>query len=122
MTREEFFTYCLDTFDTNPDYPFDDLMETAVFRHTMNRKWYALLMKIPKSSLGIANEEKADVLNLKLPPEMICSFGASDGVYPAYHMSKAHWVSVLLEAASDDLVQFLVGVSHSLTKPLAKKR
>ncbi len=122
MTRQQLFEYCLEAFDTTPDYPFDDLMDTAVFRHNFNRKWYALLMKIPKSRLGLNSAEMADVLNLKLPPEMIDSFGASDGVYPAYHMNKAHWVSVLLEMASDDLVRFLIGVSHSLTKPTAKHR
>ncbi|MBQ7380745.1 MAG: MmcQ/YjbR family DNA-binding protein [Clostridia bacterium] len=122
MTRQQLFEYCLDAFDTAPDYPFDDFMETAVFRHTKNRKWYALVMKVPKSRLGLESGEAADVLNLKLPPEMMSSFGASDGVYPAYHMNKAHWVSVLLEQAQDDLVTFLLSVSHSLTKPNTNKK
>jgi len=122
MTRQQLFAYCLEAFDTAPDYPFDDFMETAVFRHVKNRKWYALLMKVPKSRLGLESREAADVLNLKLPPEMMSSFGPPDGVYPAYHMNKAHWVSVLLEQAQDDLVTFLLGVSHSLTKPYVRKR
>ena len=122
MTRQQLFAYCLEAFDTAPDYPFDDLMETAVFRHAYNRKWYAILMRVPKSRLGLHSEERADVLNVKLPPDMIDSFHAADGVYPAYHMNKAHWVSVLLEVAPDDLVQFLLGVSHSLTKPARKCR
>lgn len=122
MTRQQLFEYCTEEFDTSPDYPFDDFMETAVFRHTKNRKWYALVMRIPKSRLGLDTKECADVLNLKLPPEMMSSFSTSDGIYPAYHMNKAHWVSVLLEQASDDLVQFLLGVSHSLTRPTARRR
>ena len=120
MTRQELFTYCFENFDAKPDYPFDDFMETAVFRHNSNRKWYALVMKVPKSRLGIESGEAADVLNLKLPPEMMNSFGKADGVYPAYHMNKTHWVAVLLDAAPDDLVQFLLGVSHSMTKPRLK--
>ena len=38
------------------------------------------------------------------------------GIYPAYHMSKTHWVSVLLDgSASEDTLSFLIDVSFDLT-------
>ena len=60
-------------------------------------------------------------VNLKLPTEMFGSFGATDGVYPAYHMNKLHWISVLLPDAPDDVVQFLVNVSFEATKAKRKR-
>ena len=122
MNKQAFLDYCLDTYGTSPDYPFEDDFETAVLRHTDNRKWYALIMRIPRSKLGIDSDEYADVVNLKLPTEMFGSFGASDGVYPAYHMNKLHWISVLLPDAPSDVVQFLTNASFVATRSNKKLR
>ena len=122
MTKQEFFSYCLNTYSTSPDYPFDEDFETTVLRHADNRKWYALVMRVSRRKFGIDNDEVIDVVNLKLPTEMFGSFGASDGVYPAYHMNKLHWISVLLPDAPDDVVQFLVNVSFEATKGKQKKK
>ena len=121
MTRQSFFEYCAGTYYTQPDYPFDEDFETAVFRHADNRKWFALSMRVSRRKFGFDSDEVIDVVNLKLPTEMFGSFGAADGVYPAYHMNKLHWISVLLPDASDDIVQFLVNVSFEATKASKKK-
>lgn len=121
MNKQGFFEHCLDTFGTSPDYPFDEDFETAVLRHADNRKWYALVMSVSRRKFGFESDEVIDVVNMKLPTEMFGSFGADDGVYPAYHMNKLHWISVLLPDAPDDIVQFLVNVSFEATKTPKKK-
>ena len=115
MTKQSLLNYCKDTYGTSPDYPFDDWMESAVLRHVDNRKWYAIVMRVSRRKFGFDSDEVIDVVNLKLPTEMLGSFGASDGVYPAYHMNKLHWISVLLPDAPEDIVQFLVNVSFEAT-------
>ena len=122
MTREQLFKYCLDTYGTSPDYPFEEDSVTAVLRHDDTRKWYALAMNIPRSRLIPSGDGRCDVVNLKLPPEMFGSFGAEDGVYPAYHMSKLHWISVILSDAEDDLVKLLVGASFASTAKSKRKK
>ena len=119
MTKQELFEYCLDTYGTSPDYPFDEDFETAVLRHADNRKWYAIVMRVSRRKFGFDNDEVIDVINLKLPTEMFGSFGADEGVYPAYHMNKLHWISVLLSDAPDETVKFLINVSFEATE---KKR
>lgn len=121
MKKHEFLEYCLDEYGTAPDYPFDDLLETAVLRHGNNRKWYALVMRVSRRKFWIDSDEVIDVVNMKLPTEMHGSFGADDGVYPAYHMNKLHWVSVLLPDALDDVVKFLANASFEATKSSRKK-
>ena len=116
MTKHSFLEYSLSTYGTSPDYPFEEDFETAVFRHTDNRKWYAIVMRVSRRKFGFDSDEVIDVVNLKLPTEMFGSFGAADGVYPAYHMNKLHWISVLLPDAPDDVVRFLVNVSFEATK------
>ena len=122
MTKQQFFSYCLSAHSTAPDYPFEGDFETAVFRHSGSRKWYAIVMRVSRRKFGFDSDEVIDVVNLKLPTEMFGSFGASDGVYPAYHMNKLHWVSVLLPDSPDDVVQFLMNVSFEATKSKAKKK
>ena len=122
MTKHSFLEYCLSTYGTSPDYPFDEDFETAVLRHTDNRKWYAIVMKVSRRKFGFDSDEMIDVVNLKLPTEMFGSFGAADGVYPAYHMNKLHWISVLLPDAPEETVQFLVNVSFEATKVKDKKK
>ena len=122
MTKQEFFEYCFDAYGTSPDYPFDEDFETAVLRHADNRKWYAIVMRVSRSKFGFEGDEVVDVVNLKLPTEMFGSVGAADGVYPAYHMNKLHWISVLLPDAPDDVVKFLFNVSFEATKPRKKNQ
>ncbi len=116
MTKQEFLTYCTDTYGTVADYPFENDLDTAVLRHGDNRKWYAIAMKVSRRKLGLDSDEIIDVVNVKLPVEMFGSFGKADGVYPAYHMNKLHWVSLLLPDAPDDVVRLLVTASREATK------
>ena len=122
MTKQQFLSYCHSTYDTSPDYPFEDLFETAVLRHVDNRKWYAIVMRVSRRKFGFDSDEVIDLVNLKLPTEMFGSFGAAEGVYPAYHMNKLHWISVLLPDAPEDVVKFLVNVSFEATKDKQKHR
>lgn len=119
MRKQEFFKYCYDEYGVTPDYPFENDFETAVLRHIDNHKWFALLMHISRRKLGVDSDEIIDVVNLKLPIEMFGSFDASDGVYPAYHMNKLHWISVSLPDTPNDVIQFLLNASFESTK--AKK-
>ena len=116
MTKQEFLDHCTETYGTLPDYPFEDDFVTTALRHSATRKWYAIVLRVSRRKFGQESDEIIDVVNMKLPVEMFGSFGKADGVYPAYHMNKLHWISVLLPDAPDDVVQFLVSVSFEATK------
>ena len=116
MTKQEFLERCFYTYGTSPDYPFEENFETVVLRHADNKKWYAIAMRVSRRKFCFDSDEVIDVVNLKLPTEMFGSFGASDGVYPAFHMNKLHWITVLLPDAPDDVVKFLLNVSFEATK------
>ena len=116
LTRQDLLTHIADTYGITPDYPFEDDFTTAVCRHRLNRKWFAILMNIPKAKLGLSGNETVDVVNLKVSPEMLPALWQESGVYPAYHMNKRHWVTVALDgSAPEETVLFLTGVSFDLT-------
>ena len=57
MTKQEFLEYCLNTYGTPPDYPFDDWMESVVFRHAINKKWYAIVLRVSRRKFGFDSDE-----------------------------------------------------------------
>ena len=122
MTKQTFLDYCRNAYGTAADYPFDEDFETAVLRHSGNRKWYAIVMRVSRRKFGFDCDEVIDVVNVKLPLEMFSSFGPSEGVYPAYHMNKLHWISLLLPDIADDLTEFLVNASFEATKDQKKRK
>lgn len=122
MTKQEFLSFCLKTFGVQPDYPFDGDTDTAVLRHGDNRKWFAILLRVSLRRFGFDSDTAADVVNLKLPAEMFGSFGKDDGVFPAYHMNKLHWVSVLLPGAPDSIVELLADASYETTRSRRRTR
>ena len=121
MTKQAFLEYCSNTYGTLPDYPFDEDFETAVLRHKDNRKWYAIAMRVSRRRFFECSDEVVDVVNLKIPLELFGAFDAFGGVYPAYHMNKRHWISVLLPDVSDDLLRRLVDISFDATMSKRKK-
>jgi predicted DNA-binding protein (MmcQ/YjbR family) len=126
MTRQELLNHIADTYGITPDFPFEGDFTTAVCRHGDNRKWFAILMEIPKSRLGLGGDGTVNVVNLKISPEMLPSLLQERGVFPAYHMSKTHWVTVALDGAevcaSEEMVAFLTEVSFTLTAKKTKKK
>ena len=123
MTRQDLFAHIADTYGITPDYPFEEDFVTAVFRHTGNRKWFAIAMRIPRGKLGLRGEGHVDVVNLKVSPEMIPSLTQEPGIFPAYHMNKSHWVTAALDGtASDEMAEFLTEVSFTLTAKKTKTK
>ena len=98
-TREAILRYALESCGTEPDCPFTGDTETLVLRHANSGKWFALLMRVKKSSLGLGGEERIDVMNVKLDPALAVSLREREGILPAYHMNKERWVSVLLNGS-----------------------
>ena len=81
--------------------PFKKSVAT-VYNVKENGKWYALMMEIPFSKLGIRSDEIALILNVKISPEEKESLLQKEGVFEAYHMNKKHWISIALNVCKDE--------------------
>ena len=101
------------------DHPFEDDLDTTVVRHGAEGKWFGLFMRVSGKHLGRTENERFDVLNLKIDPEesYIVREMYPASILPAYHMSKRHWISVILDGSvPNDFCEMLVGKSYDLTK------
>ena len=119
-------------FDVQPDFPWDEgrYKGYGVFRHKDSKKWFALIMNIDRRLLYAednkpdANETgndsedpTADVINLKVDEEKRNELHRRKGIWPAYHMNHAKWISVMLDdTLTDRDVIDLVEESYRLTR------
>lgn len=113
----ELLSYIEETYGVAGEYPFAKNAATCVFRHQSNRKWFAVMMEIPRKKLGLPDDGHISVLNVKCDTRLIGSFRAEKGIFPAYHMSKAHWLTLALDGTvEEDKLKFLLDMSYDLTK------
>ncbi len=120
MTRQEVFDWVRKEYGTEPEYPWFD--QNAVLRRKDNGKWYGVILEVAGSKLGLPDNDLVDVLNVKSDPMLIASLRGQTGYFPAYHMNKEKWISILLgEADLDASIRNLLALSYDLTAPKRKK-
>lgn len=113
--------YCERKFGTEPEAPWEDSPDAYTFKTAKRNKWYALFMTIPYKSLGLVAKGTLDVVNIKLPPEKVLGLIDRVHFYPAYHMNKKHWITIVLDKEVDEpLVQQLLEESYGLVEKLKK--
>lgn len=116
MRKEKVIRHVAETYGILPDRPFADDQDILVFRHANTRKWFGVIMTIPKNKLGIHSNEMIGILNLKCAMEIMHTIRQENGIYPAYHMNKDHWISVALDGSADDeTIKWLIQISFQLT-------
>jgi len=110
----EITNYTYTEYAVKAEHPWEKTPGNAVFRCRGNGKWFAVLIKdVKMRSLSIDGDGAVDVLNLKCDPRM--SVVDHVGVFPAYHMNKEHWISVLLDGSvSMEQIQSLIAFSYEL--------
>lgn len=101
MERKEVFDYVKKQYGTIPEYLWKSDPESAVLRHK-NGKWYAILMRISKSKLGLKEDSIADIINVKCEPDMVAFLTQISGFFPGYHMNKQYWITILLDGTVEE--------------------
>lgn len=97
-----------------PEYLWRRYPTFCVFRHTDNKKWFALIGTLPRSILKLSGDGDVDFINLKTDNTEFL-LGVS-GILPAYHMNKTNWITVILDGTLPlKNVQKLIDLSYELT-------
>lgn len=123
MDRQMVFDYINKKYRTLPEYPWRRYDSNAVFRHADNRKWFALVMDVQGDKLGLSVSDYVNVINLKIDDLFLRDMLIrEDGIMPAYHMNKLHWITVLLDGTvPDEKVFDLIDMSFMATASAKKK-
>lgn len=105
-------------YGANPEFLWPDRYPSyAVFRHGSDGRWFALVATISSKSLGLKDDKEIDIINLKFDKNQTYDFAeTSDQIFPAYHMNKNNWITVVLDGElPDELVFELVQKSFLLS-------
>ena len=99
-----------------PEFEWEKFQGYAIFRNRDSKKWYGIIMNISKSKLGENSTDEVEIINIKLEPNEIEHLLKQDGFYPAYHMNKKNWITVILnDTISDENIMSLIEKSYSYT-------
>ena len=123
MTRSAWEQDLLEAFTAEADHPWQRDPDSEVFRHPASRKWFALIMVLPRRRLGLTGEGTLTVLNLKGDPLLIGALRQEPGFFPAYHMNREHWLTVALDGTVEDSrIMALLDMSWQATAGVQRRK
>ena len=111
--RNNILEYVKDKYQTIPEYPWNNDYDCTL---KVDKKWYGLIMKINSKKLGINIDQEIDIINLKAVEEDIKTLVDYQVVFPAYHMNKKYWYTVIINQVNLDILYKLIDNSYNLVK------
>lgn len=105
----QIFLYVKEKYGVIPEHPWTEYPSYSTLKTAGKQKWFGLVMDIPCESLGLKGSGKMFAMNLKNDPSKIQVLIDHQHFFPAYHMNKKHWFTVLLDSHidMDQLKQFI---------------
>jgi len=121
--RKQVCSYIRKEYGIDPEYLWRKYPDYAVFRHEDNQKWFAVIMNVRRSRLGLMGDDFTDILNVKVDDLLYRDFLLQQkGYLPGYHFARGKWVSVLLDGTvSLENILSLIDASYRTTASAKKK-
>lgn len=104
--------YILTYYGVKPEFLWKKFPSFAAFREKESKKWFALIGSVPRNKIDSSSTEhtEIEVLNVKEPPDKVNYLLGKQGYYPAYHMNKKSWVTLILDGSltDDEVIERIV--------------
>ena len=114
----EIIDYCNNKYGENHVNPFKKHPDILAFINEKN-KWYALFLDVEYNKLNKNTDitTKVKISNVKYPTDKILEIIDNKNIFPAYHMNKKHWISIVLDKNIKlETIKELIDMSYSLVK------
>ena len=114
----EVIDYCNNKYGENHVNPFKKHPDILALVNEKN-KWYALFLDVEYNKLNKNTDitTKVKILNVKYPADKILEIIDNKNIFPAYHMNKKHWISIVLDKnIKMETIKELIDISYSLVK------
>ena len=106
--------YLMKKYGNEPEFLWENVSDSAVFRNAKNGKWYGIMMYVDRSKID-KTSGKVEILDIKVEEEQMPEFLLQKGFYPGYHMNKKNWLTVILDdSISDEEIFSLLDQSYQL--------
>lgn len=109
-------SYIIDNYNTVLEFPWDKFPGYGVFKNKKNNKWFSLIFNININKLDKNKSGEIEGINLKIDSKKISELLELESFYPAYHMNKKYWITVILnDTVTDEELFSLIEESYNYT-------
>lgn len=113
---DEVIKYIRDRYNTELEFLWEKYPEFGVMRNKENNKWYGLLSSINKDKLIKRAKGEIEVVNLRIQIDKESPVDYHS-IFPAYHMNKKSWVTVILDDSLPiEKIYEMIDISYQLSK------
>ena len=106
--------YIREKYHNKPEFLWERSQHDGIFRNSNTNKWYAIIMNVDRSKIT-SGSGSCEVINIKIDKEKILELLKKKGYYPAYHMNKKYWISIILDdTLSDNEIEELILESYKM--------
>jgi predicted DNA-binding protein (MmcQ/YjbR family) len=106
----------IEKYGNYPEFLWEKFDGSGIFRNEDSQKWYAGILDVEGSKIKKGKSGIIEVLDIKLDSAEIQELLLQPEFYPAYHMNKKSWITIILdESLSDKKIMELVHKSYLLS-------
>lgn len=81
------------------EFLWEKFSDNAVFRRKDTGKWYAAVLTVAGTKLGLEGRGRVEVIDLRAAPEEVSALVDGRNYFPGYHMNKKHWYTICLDGS-----------------------
>ncbi len=94
---KEVIEYITEKYGDELEFLWEKFDDNAIWRNKQNNKWYALLLTISESKLGLNSDKIVEALDLRYQKDEVENIVDGAKVFPGYHMNKKSWITIKLD-------------------------
>ena len=87
------------TYGNELEFLWKKFSDNAVYRRADTRKWYGVILTVPRRKLEGASNEIVEILDFRIRPEEMQNIVDGKRYFPGWHMNKKSWCTVILDGA-----------------------
>lgn len=91
--------YVRERYGDELEFLWEKFSGNAVWRRKDNKKWYAVMLTISKSKLGVSSDETVEIIDFRMNPDELDNLADNKTYFRGYHMNKKHWCTVVLDGS-----------------------
>ena len=107
-----------DKYGNKPEFLWEKLAPgSGVLRNSKTKKWYAAILDVDRGKIQKGESGIIEVIDLKLETSHVSEIIKQPNFYPAYHMNKKYWITIILDdSISDNKIMELITESYSFSE------
>lgn len=101
-------------YNVSPEFLWDKYPSYGIFRSKTSNKWFAAILNVDKSKVINNKSGEIEIINVKVD-DLVNDYLKEKGIFPAYHMSKKSWITIILDdTCKDEKIMDLIDISYEI--------